>query len=403
MNGENKNPYAAGSQALGYIYQSRLAMLSLFRSPEEIEVYIERDDDIEFLGAEHKKTLASLKHKKVGDRLTDLSTDFWKSIKIWMDRFERDGRSKCNHSYVLFTTASVAAKSFLLFFLNKELDNEQVVEIDSSILKTLEASETALSKQLLAKLQELEPQDRQNFWSRIIIFDNHVRIENIPEIIKSQHMRTVRSQHRTPIYERLEGWWDNQVILMLTSKRKNALTGHEVSDKLASIADEFKVDNLPIDFRDSQPANDTEISDDNRLFVFQLKSINVSTQRIRKAITDYYRAFEQRSAWARENVLFEGEIEQYEALLVDEWERYKDILFDELGEDTSANLQISAGKELYKWAELNTGHLRIRERVTEPYVVRGSFHILANTKPDPRVYWHPRFLGRIREIFEESA
>ena len=40
--------------------------------------------------------------------------------------------------------------------------------------------------------------------------------------------------------------------------------------------------------------------------------------------------------------------------------------------------------------------LRIRERVTEPYVVRGAFHILANASPSPRVYWHPRFLERLR-------
>ena len=33
--------------------------------------------------------------------------------------------------------------------------------------------------------------------------------------------------------------------------------------------------------------------------------------------------------------------------------------------------------------------------VTEPYVLRGGFHILANARPSPRVYWHPHFLSRI--------
>jgi hypothetical protein len=40
--------------------------------------------------------------------------------------------------------------------------------------------------------------------------------------------------------------------------------------------------------------------------------------------------------------------------------------------------------------------------VTEPYVTRGSFHILADTAPEPRVYWHPRFLDRVGEVLGVS-
>jgi hypothetical protein len=49
----------------------------------------------------------------------------------------------------------------------------------------------------------------------------------------------------------------------------------------------------------------------------------------------------------------------------------------------------------------NIAALRIRERVTEPYVVRGGFHILANSRP-PRVYWHPQFLRRIGALLEAA-
>jgi len=132
--------------------------------------------------------------------------------------------------------------------------------------------------------------------------------------------------------------------------------------------------------------------------VTQLREIGIKPNRIQNAILDYYRAFKQRSSWARENVLVEGEVEEYEDLLVDEWGRYRDVIFEDLDDDCAENLLKEAGKELYKWAELNTDHLRIRERVSEPYVVRGNFHILANQRPTPRVYWHPRFLKRINDI-----
>jgi hypothetical protein len=47
------------------------------------------------------KTLASLKHKAVGNRLTDLSTDFWKSVRIWLARYSRDGRREASLRFFL--------------------------------------------------------------------------------------------------------------------------------------------------------------------------------------------------------------------------------------------------------------------------------------------------------------
>jgi len=144
---------------------------------------------------------------------------------------------------------------------------------------------------------------------------------------------------------------------------------------------------------------------DSRVFVVQLRHIGVSSNRIRNAILDYYRAFQQRSEWARENLLVSGEIEEYENRLVDEWSRYRDVVFEELQEDSAEEVLQRAGKELYKWADQQSGNiesLRIRARVTEPFVTRGSFHILADTVPEPRIYWHPRFLENIRKVLGVS-
>ncbi|MDI6838431.1 MAG: hypothetical protein QMD99_22295, partial [Rhizobiaceae bacterium] len=106
-----------------------------------------------------------------------------------------------------------------------------------------------------------------------------------------------------------------------------------VSDKLSAIAEEYRSDNLPITFRNAVPEG-IDAENDPRLFVEQLRSIGISTNRIQGAIIDYYRAFEQRSAWARESLLVNGEMEEYEDRLADEWSRYKDVVFESLNEDT---------------------------------------------------------------------
>lgn len=88
--------YSAGEQGLGYIYQPRFALLQLLKLPEETSFLIEKDDDLDFLDENGIKTLSSLKHKAIGERLTDLDTDFWKSIRIWLARYKRDDRINSN-------------------------------------------------------------------------------------------------------------------------------------------------------------------------------------------------------------------------------------------------------------------------------------------------------------------
>lgn len=116
MTDKTTDRYSAGEQALGYIYQARLALLHLLQLPEETAISLEKDDDLEFIDG-GGKSLASLKHKAIGDRLTDLSTDFWKSINIWLARYKRDGCAASNLRFFLFTTGMVSTDSFLARFL----------------------------------------------------------------------------------------------------------------------------------------------------------------------------------------------------------------------------------------------------------------------------------------------
>jgi hypothetical protein len=213
-------------------------------------------------------------------------------------------------------------------------------------------------------------------------------------------MRSIRRDFRESVFQRLEGWWNDTVVDMLSGKRSEAIFGYEISDKLSAFAEEYKSDNLPITFRGKTPEGEIDAENDPRLFVVQLRDIGIASNRIRNAILDYYRAFEQRSAWARENLLVSGEMEEYEERLVDEWSRYRDVVFEDLDDGSANEVLMEAGKALYKWADMESGNistLRIRERVTEPYVLRGGFQILANSRP-PRVYWHPRFLSRVAEL-----
>jgi hypothetical protein len=304
--------------------------------------------------------------------------------------------------FFLFTTGMVSTGSFLA----RLLPDQPAVSHDAATLTELADAALAESKSKLiapiaSAFNELSDPEKQDFLERILILDGSPRIGDIPAIIRDKHMRSIRREYREFVFERLEGWWTDAVIKHLIGARPEGIFGYEVSDKLSNFAEEYKADNLPITFRGKLPADEIDTDTDPRLFVAQLREIGISSNRIRSAILDYYRAFEQRSAWARENLLVLGEVEEYEDRLTDEWGRYRDVAFEKLKDDSAEDALREAGATLYNWAEFETGKiesLRIRARVTEPYVLRGSFHILADSSPEPKVYWHPKFLDRIGNV-----
>lgn len=399
--------YSAGEQGLGYIYQGRLALYQMLQLPESTTVFLEKDDDVDFEDGKGGKSLASLKHKAEGERLTDLSTDFWKSVRIWLDRYKREDRAKSNLQFFLFTTAKVGANSFLTRFLpgyvgNGDDDKAARELADDALAKSNSASIGTITREF----NELTNSEKEDFLARILILDLSPRIGDIPKLVKEGPMRVIRPANRDAVFERLEGWWNDQVIRMLTGLRTEGIPGHEISEKMFALSEEYKADNLPITFLGKVPAEEIEIDNDSRPFVWQLREIGISNDRIHSAILDFYRAFEQRSEWARENLLVPGELDRYEDRLVDEWKRFKDVVFEELDDNSAEDALKRAGKDLYKWADLESGKihsLRIRERVTEPYVTRGSFHLLANATPTPRIYWHPRFLERVSKALGVAA
>ena len=237
--------------------------------------------------------------------------------------------------------------------------------------------------------------------SSIYILDQSTNIQDTTDLIKDIIKVAVAREHRDGLYERLEGWWFGKVVSHLRSDAPEPITGFEVIDRIISIAEQFLPDALPIDYLEAEP----EIIDptsDSRLFVSQLKMISVQNPRIEKAIIDYYRAFEQRSRWVREDLLIGDELEKYENKLVDEWDRFKLAITDDYSDEELPEPELRRiGRDIYNWME-QTADYKIRPNVTEPYVMRGSYHILADDNP-PRVWWHPKFIERLTQLLSRSS
>src|SRR5258706_6836585 len=161
------------------------------------------------------------------------------------------------------------------------------------------------------------------------IIDRSPDIGDTCDRIRNRIQEVAGREYSEAVFERLEGWWFGKVVEQLRAGEPTPASGFEVYDKLTTIAEQFRPDALPIDFLDAKPEN-IDPQGDNRMFVNQLRVIELGKTRIEKAIIDYYRAFEQRSRWAREELLVGGEVETYERRLIDEWERFAAAVTEEI-------------------------------------------------------------------------
>jgi len=175
------------------------------------------------------------------------------------------------------------------------------------------------------------------------------------------------------------------------------ILSEELEDQADELREQFKEDNLPID--DAVRGADIDITSHiDKRFVAQLKLITLTNPRIFIAIREYFRAYEQRSRWIREDLLLVGELDRYEERLIEEWQIFFERMKEDLGEKAAEEEKVRAARALYQWVE-SEANFPIRPRCTEPFVTRGSFHILADGL---RVGWHPDFADRVKKVLESS-
>lgn len=88
--------FSADDQGLDTSFKCVSPFIQLLPLPEDTIIFLEKDDDLEFINVGGQKPLASVKHKAIGGRLTDLSKDFWQSVNIWLTRYKQDGCATSN-------------------------------------------------------------------------------------------------------------------------------------------------------------------------------------------------------------------------------------------------------------------------------------------------------------------
>ena len=398
MSSSDANRFSAAGSALGYLAQVEYALLIALQRMDtdvSLRLSLETVDDITFEVDGQPRELWQTKHhvSRQGS-LGDASPDLWKTLHNWIE--SSDEGSAC----FLFTTATAPSDSAAGLLRVMRGSHDLIAARDKLDVVALAAG-NASSARYYQRYLSLTKEQRLALLRRVTVLDGAVDAAELTDRLVGAVRKSAVAQRRLPLIERLRGWWHARAMSHLTriaQGESDWIDLEEIEERLLLIAQSLRDDNLPLDYDYQPKPTAREVSDDDRIFVEQLKIVLLHHDRIRQAVYDHNRAFLQRSRWQREQLLAIGEIDAYDRRLIEEWNRVFlpiDEPFDD-GETSDADKQHSA-RQLY--AALQQRALpEIRSEVRSGYIPFGSLHILADRL---QIGWHPDWVDLLKHRLAE--
>lgn len=387
--------HQASEQMLGYLYQVRYALALLLENDNsDCQISIEKFDDVAFSKDDIPIQLIQLKHHiQHQGNLADASTDMWRTIKVWLDAISETPDILDGTNFLIITTATAPIDS-AAFLLKK--DSNRNPDTAYQKLKTVCFSSVNQAHQrYYDAFREAGEDTVKQLIRQIYIIDC---VSNIIDVEKDilKHIRySCIPKHQKMIYERLEGWWFKKAIDALCCDTPVFVNQNQVRSFIVSVSQEYADDNLPIDILDIDDLQESNFSANEKIFHEQLKLICLGNHRMQLALRDYYRAFRQRASWVRNDLLYVNELGQYEQRLIDEWEHAFAAMEETLSETNNATEEEKAKEGRQLFSDIEKRDIRIRPKCQEAFIMRGSYHILANQL---KIGWHVDFFDRLKQL-----
>ena len=391
--------HQASEQMLGYLYQVRYALALLLENDNsDCQISIEKFDDVAFSKDDIPIQLIQLKHHiQHQGNLADASTDMWRTIKVWLDAISETPDILDGTNFLIITTATAPIDS-AAFLLKKDSNRNPDTAYEK--LKTVCFSSVNQAHQrYYDAFREAGEDTVKQLIRQIYIID---RASNIIDVEKDilKHIRySCIPKHQKMIYERLEGWWFKKAIDALCCDTPVFVNQNQVRSFIVSVSQEYADDNLPIDILDIDDLQEDNFSANEKIFHEQLKLICLGNHRMQLALRDYYRAFRQRASWVRNDLLYVNELGQYEQRLIDEWEHAFAAMEETLSETNNATEGEKAKEGRQLFSDIEKRDIRIRPKCQEAFIMRGSYHILANQL---KIGWHVDFFARLKQLLRRD-
>ncbi|UJA21489.1 hypothetical protein HJD18_15555 [Thermoleophilia bacterium SCSIO 60948] len=248
------------------------------------------------------------------------------------------------------------------------------------------------------RFREADPKDRKLLLAKIDVRDSTSGVGNFrPELRRALGPFALPSVGTEECLDKLVGWWERRAVDLLL-RRRRAVTRAEVIEEVVRLRDEYGTGRLPA----ADPALAEELSETllrayaDAPFVRQLELIAMHDERVQLAVSDYHRAYAQRSQWLEQGVLLPEELAEWEARLFDEWNHAWLRMLDELQDPIEEPAHSEAGKRLY--GEMEASSLNPLRDGRDRFLHVGTLNGMADVC---RIGWHPDFRARMQRVVEK--
>ncbi|PWE49072.1 hypothetical protein DEM26_14520 [Thioclava sp. NG1] len=386
----------ASASLAGYLFQCRLALLLGLRRVKQRangQITIEKFDDIAFETNDYAECLIQAKHHVTPKTMSDGSVDIWKTLRIWITEFKRGALISPDMRFVLITTSEAEPGSAMSLLRpgRTEKDVQKACELLTAAAGHYTSQGSAAGREAFLSLS---PVDAEIFLGRIDVLDLHSNLTDVRSEIEGE-LLILAPDHISELVDDLEGWWFATVAEGMLAEKSAAILLQNIVRKAHDIGGKYKNEGLKISEPEDLEAPDYTPSDEQLLFVKQMRAVALNDRSVRRGVRDFYRASAQRSKWAREALLLDGETAAYDAKLIDRFERHFDERFD-LAHPTTNDEKTQFGREMCHWASQQA--IAFRD-IVEAWITSGSFHALADR---PLIGWHPDHVTLFPKTKEDS-
>lgn len=369
----------------GYLFQSRLALLrglQMAKKKPNGHISIEKFDDVAFEDDDYSKCLIQAKHSVAPKSLDDMSVDLWKTFKVWIDQLAQGIVTFSTTKFVLITTAEAKDGSAAAYLRAGSSAVDRSTSL--GLLRTAAlASKNKSTKAARQAFLALSDEEAMTLLSQIEVLDRHPNLIDVMTEIEGEILLTAPSNSELAA-SYLEGWWLNMVGKCLVDESSASIPVQHIIMKANEIGKNFGKDALPIDDPDSLGAKEYTDDDETEVFVRQMRIVGMIDGVVKRGVQDYYRAYAQRSKWARENLLLDEELGKYDAHLEDRWARNFDAEIA-AAMPKSDDEKRKCGRNVCLWASKESLPFR---NIVETWITSGSFQGLSDRL---KIGWHPDY------------
>ena len=235
--------FSAVDSLTGYLYQVRYALLdALKRVKDDVRfaVSLETLDDIMFETEGQPKDLLQAKHHSKPANLTDTSSELWKTIRIWIDRYKKG----LDCRFFLITT-SRAADGSAAYYLR--VDNPDISKAISRLDSVAESSTSEANSASYDAYRSLTAKEKDSLFRRVTVLILPQPFWIWTKNFDEKFFMPLKQNTLTHFLMRLEGWWFRRALEHLRRDNQKPILAEEIIAEEANLREQFKQDNLVVD------------------------------------------------------------------------------------------------------------------------------------------------------------